>query len=39
MNKAFVFCLPDAAGAALKNVALAPRSDQEKNSLRLRNTV
>ena len=34
----FFACLKDAAGAALKNAALAPGSNQQKNRLRLRNT-
>ena len=34
----FFACLKDAAGAALKNAAPAPGSDQQKNRLRLRNT-
>ena len=31
----FFACLKDAAGAALKNAAPAPGSDQQKNRLRL----
>ena len=34
----FFACLKDAAGAALKNAAPAPGSNQQKNWLRLRNT-
>ena len=35
----FFACQKDAAGAALKNAALAPGSAQQKNRLRLRNTA
>ena len=35
----FFACLKDAAGAALKNVAPAPGSDQKRNRLQLRNTA